>query len=131
VIAQIDRLLDDHTEGEIATILNQQDLRSLDGKPFTGYIVKCLGKNHKLGSHQARLHAAGMLTLTEITEQLGVHHHTIKAWARAGLLTSRKANDRNEQLYDPPQPGDPRLVKHLGQRLADREPIQTSPGGAL
>jgi MerR HTH family regulatory protein len=69
-----------------------------------------------------------MLTLTEITEQLGVHHHTIKAWRRAGLLTSRQANDRNEQLYDPPQPRDPRLVKQLGQRLADRELIQTGPG---
>ncbi len=131
VIAQIDRLLDAHTEGEIAAILNAQDLRSHDGKPFTGYIVKRLGKNHRLASHQARLHAAGKLTLTEICEQLGVHHHTIKAWARAGLLTSRKANDRNEQLYDPPDPGDPRLVKHLGRRLADRELNQTGPGGAL
>jgi hypothetical protein len=60
-----------------------------------------------------------------------VHHHTIKAWRRAGLLTSRKANDRNEQLYDPPKPGDPKLVKRLGQRLTDRELIQTDPGGAL
>jgi hypothetical protein len=131
LIAQIDRLLDDHTEGETAAILNGQNLRSCDGSPFTGYIVKCLGKNHRLGSHHARLHAAGMLTLTEITERLGVHHHTIKAWRRAGMLTSRKANDRNEQLYDPPDPGDHRLVKHLGQRLADRELIQTNPGGAL
>ncbi len=131
LIAQIDQLLDDHTEGEIAELLNQQGLRSHDDKPFTGYIVKCLGKNHKLGSHQARLHATGMLTLTEITEQLGVHQHTIKAWRRAGLLTSRKANDRNEQLYDPPEPDDPRLIKRLGQRLADREHIQTGPGGAL
>jgi DNA invertase Pin-like site-specific DNA recombinase len=131
VIAEIDQLLDDHTEGEIATILNAQDLRSFDGSPFTGYIVRCLGNTHRLGSHQSRLHAAGKLTLTEITERLGVHHHTIKRWRRAGLLTSHKANDRNEQLYDPPDPGDPRLVKHLGQRLADREHIQTGPGGAL
>ena len=131
VIAQIDQLLDDHTEGETAAILNQQGVRSLDGRPFTGHLVKRLAKSHRLGSHQARLHAAGMLTLTEITEQLGVHHHTIKAWRRAGLLTSRKTNDRNEQLYDPPEPGDPRLVKRLGQRLADRELIQTDPGGAL
>jgi DNA invertase Pin-like site-specific DNA recombinase len=131
LIAQIDQLLDDHTEGEIAAILNAQDLRSLDGKPFTGYIIKCLGKSHRLGSHQARLRATGMLTLSEITKQLGVHHHTIKAWRRAGLLTSRKANDRNEQLYDPPDPGDPRLVKRLGRRLADRALTQTGPGGAL
>jgi DNA invertase Pin-like site-specific DNA recombinase len=131
VIAQIDQLLDEHTEGEIAEILNQQGVRSLDDKPFTGHLVKRLSKSHRLGSHQARLHAAGKLTLTEITEQLGVHHHTIKAWRHAGLLTSRKANDRNEQLYDPPDPDDPRLVKHHGRRLAGREPVQTHPGGAL
>jgi len=131
LIAQIDQLLDDHTEGEIATILNEQNLRSFDGKPFTGYIVKCLGKNHRLPSRHARLRAAGMLTLSEITEQLGVHHHTIKRWHATGLLTAHKANDRNEQLYDPPEPGDPRLVRHLGRHLADRELIQTGPGGAL
>jgi DNA invertase Pin-like site-specific DNA recombinase len=131
IIAQINQLLDDHTEGETAAILNQQGVRSLDGKPFTGHLVKRLAKSHRLGSHQARLHAAGMLTLTEITEQLSVHHHTIKAWRRAGLLTSRKANDRNEQLYDPPQPGDPRLTKRPGSRISDRELIQTDPGGAL
>ncbi len=131
LIAQIDRLLDDHTDGETAAILNQQQLRSFDGKPFTGYIVKCLGKTHRLASHRDRLSAAGMLTLTQITEQLGVHHHTIKRWHACGLLTGHKANDRNEQLYDPPDPDDPRLVKHLGQRLADRELVQTISGGAL
>ncbi|MGH2890044.1 MAG: recombinase family protein [Solirubrobacteraceae bacterium] len=130
VIAEIDRLLDDHTDGETATILNQQDLRSFDGKPFTGHIIKCLGRNHHLASHRDRLHASGMLTLGEITERLGVHHHTIKAWRRAGLLTSRKANDRNEYLYQPPEPDDPRLVKRPGRRLTNRELVQTHPGGA-
>ncbi len=131
VIAQIDRLLDEHTEGETAKILNHRELRSHDGKQFTGHLVKRLSNSHRLKSHQARLHATGKLTLSEITEQLGVHHHTIKAWARAGLLSSHKANDRNEQLYDPPDPDDPRLVKHLGQRLTNREHIKTTPGGAL
>ncbi len=131
LITKINQLLDDHTEGETADILNQQHQLSFDGKPFTGYIVKCLTKHHRLDSHQQRLHAGGKLTLTEITQQLGVHHHTIKAWRRAGLLTSHKANDRNEQLYDPPEPGDPRLVKCLGHRLQNREPVQSIPGGAL
>jgi DNA invertase Pin-like site-specific DNA recombinase len=131
VITQIDQLLDKHTEGEIANILNAHNVRSHDGQAFTGHLIKRLCNSHRLGSHQARLHATGMLTLTEITEQLGVHHHTIKAWRHAGLLTSRKANDRNEQLYDPPDPSDPRLQKRPGSRIADRELNQTTPGGAL
>ena len=90
-----------------------------------------LRRAHKLRSHHDRLHAPGLLTLDEIARATRRAPHTIKAWRRAGLLTSRKANDRNEQLYDPPDPGDPRLVKHLGQRLVDRELIQTGPGGAL
>ena len=36
-----------------------------------------------------------------------MHVSTIKAWHRAGLLTSHKANDRNERLFDPPDPNDP------------------------
>ena len=31
----------------------------------------------------------------------------------------------------PPTPGDPRLVKQLGRRLSDREPIESTPGGAV
>ena len=38
-----------------------------------------------------------------------MHPSTIKAWHRAGLLTSHKANDKNERLFDPPDPDDPRL----------------------
>ena len=44
-------------------------------------IVKCLGNRHRLPSHADRLRARGLLTLNEIADQLGVHHHTIKALA--------------------------------------------------
>jgi hypothetical protein len=39
-----------------------------------------------------------------------VHPFTIKAWHRAGLLISRKANDNNQRLFETPTLGDPRLV---------------------
>jgi hypothetical protein len=39
LINTIDQLLDDHTETQIARILNQQDHRSFDGKQFTATIV--------------------------------------------------------------------------------------------
>lgn len=37
-------------------------------------------------------------------KHLGVHPTTIKHWHAAGLLTSHKANDNKERLYDPPPP---------------------------
>ena len=90
-----------------------------------------LRRAHQLPSHADRLRARGLLTIAQVADRLGVHPSTIKAWHAAGLLTAHKANDKNERLYEPPAPGDPRLVKRLGWRLANREPTQPCPGGAL
>lgn len=127
----LDRLLDQHTDAETAAKLNADGHRSGMGKPFTNRIVLELRRAHRLPSHADRLRARGLLTLTETAKLLGVHPSTIKAWHRAGLLQSEKANDKNERLYHPPQPGDPRLVKQLGRRLSDREPVESTQGGAV
>jgi hypothetical protein len=60
-----------------------------------------------------------------------VHLSTIKAWHHAGLLISHKANDKNERLYQPPTPGDPRLVKRMGRRLDQRQLTEPCLGGAV
>ena len=130
-IALIDRLLNDHTDAETADQLNAAGRRSGMDKPFTARIALGLRRRCDLPSHAERLRARDLLTLDEIAAQLDVHTSTIKAWHRAGLLESHKANDKNERLFEPPTPGDPRLVKRLGWRLNKREPIQPSPGGAL
>jgi len=129
--ALVDRLLDEHTDAEVAAKLNQNNHRSGTGKPFTAQIVLHLRRAHGLPSHAERLRARGLLTIGEIAERLGVHTSTIKAWHRAGLLISHKANDKNERLFDPPTAGDPRLVKQQGRRLANRKPPEPCPGGAL
>jgi DNA invertase Pin-like site-specific DNA recombinase len=130
-LALIDHLLNEHTDAEVADRLNHAGHRSGTGQPFHARIVLELRRDHQLPSHRERLRAAGMLTLTEIADQLSVHATTIKAWHAAGLLTAHKANDKNERLYQPPTPGDPRLVSRRGHRLADREPTPSTPGGAL
>jgi DNA invertase Pin-like site-specific DNA recombinase len=130
-LTQLDRLLDDHTDAETAMALNQASHRSGEGKPFTASIVLHLRRSHQLPSHADRLRARGMLTPTEIAQHLGVHLSTIKAWHRAGLLVSHKANDKNERLYQPPAPGDPRLVKRMGRRLDRRQLTEPCPGGAV
>jgi DNA invertase Pin-like site-specific DNA recombinase len=130
-LALLDRLLDQHTDAETAANLNAAGHRSGERKPFTPRIVLGLRRDRNLPSHADRLRTRGLLTLPEIADRLGVHATTIKAWHRAGLLTSEKANDKNERLYHPPTPGDPRLVKQLGRRLTDREPIESTPGGAV
>jgi DNA invertase Pin-like site-specific DNA recombinase len=129
--ALLDQLLDDHTDAETAQALNAAGHRSGEHKAFTRLIVLHLRRAHQLPSHADRLRARGLLTIDEIADRLGVHPSTIKAWRRAGLLISHKANDKNERLFEPPTPGDPRLVKRMGSRLANRVLIESTPGGAV
>ncbi|CAN5857890.1 hypothetical protein BH23ACT5_BH23ACT5_00860 [soil metagenome] len=98
-LALLDRLLDDHTDGEVAEALNQAGHRSGRNKAFTPSIVLHLRRAHQLPSHAERLQARGLLTLTETAHRLGVSASTVKAWHRAGLLVSHKANGKNERLY--------------------------------
>jgi hypothetical protein len=131
IIAALDRLLNDHTDAETAAALNTAGHRSGKGKPFTSRIVLELRRSHHLPSHADRLRARGLLTLPEIADRLGVHISTIKAWRRAGLLTAHQANDKNIPLFDPPDPGDPRLAKRQGSKLTKRVHTATTPGGAV
>jgi hypothetical protein len=118
----LDRLLDDHTDAETAEQLNTAGRRTGTGKPFTAHIVLHIRRAHGLPTHHDRLRARGLLTIDQTARQLGVHVSTIKAWHRAGLLTSHKANDKNERLFDPPDPNDTRLQGRQGWRLRDRQP---------
>ena len=106
-LAALDRLLDEHTDADTADALNAAGHRSGEGKPFTGRIVLDLRRAHHLPSHAQRLRARGLLDKPEIAELLSVHPSTIKAWHRAGLLTSHQANDKNIGCSSHPHPATP------------------------
>jgi DNA-binding transcriptional regulator YiaG len=130
-LTALDRLLDEHTDTETATALNAAGHHSGKGKPFTNRIVLDLRRAHHMPSHLERLRARGLLTIDELAARLGVHKTTIKNWHRAGLLVSHKANDKNIRLFEPPAPGDPRLVARQGSPIRNRVPTQHAPGGAV
>ena len=130
-LALLDRLLDDHTDAEVAAALNAAGHLTGHRQPFTSRVVLHLRRNHELPSRHDRLRSAGKLTIGEIAKVLEVHPSTIKAWHRAGFLSSHKADDRNIRLFDRPSPGDPRLVKRQGSNLARRVSTQPAPGGAV
>ena len=128
--AEIDRLLDHHTDAQVAAKLNQLGRRSGMKQPFTRRIVADIRHDNNLPSHHQRLRARGLLTHHEIAELLGVHPNTIHAWRRAGLLRAHRTTDKPDYLYEPPQPDD-RIKKQQGRRLADRKLASSTPGGAL
>ena len=118
VVTQIDRLLDEHTEGEIAAILNARGVTSGEGKAFHRLIVKHLRRDYNLKSRRQRLRENGMLTLKEIACMLRVATATVKQWRNHGLLRVKHHNDKGECLYE--HPGETPAVKQQGRKLSER-----------
>ena len=121
VLAEIDRLLNTHTDGQIASILNQRALRSGKGGLFYGRTVSRIRRGHALKSRRERLREKGMLTLKEMSSQLGVSPSTVTIWAKHGLLKAYPYNDKNECLYELPEDHTP--VKMQGRKLSERKSI--------
>jgi DNA invertase Pin-like site-specific DNA recombinase len=119
-VAELDRLLDTHTDAQTADALNAAGHRSGENKLFTAGIVVHVRRKYHLPSHADRLRAQGLLTTTELAQRLGVHPSTVKSWTKAGILNSHKANDKNERLYEPAIAGDPRLTVRQGSPLRKR-----------
>src|SRR6516165_2786027 len=63
IVPEINRLLDDHTEGEIADLLNSKGVISGEGKRFNRTMVARIRSNYNLEARYSRLRARGMLTL--------------------------------------------------------------------
>ncbi len=118
VVAEIDTLLDDYTEAEIASILNDRGHLSGEGKRFHAGIVRRLRRDYDIKKRYDRLREGGMLTLEEMADLLGVATHTVKTWRNHGLLRAHAYNDKNECLYE--HPGDDPPVKMQGRKLSKR-----------
>lgn len=118
IIAEIDTLLEDYTEAQIACRLNERGHLSGEGKPFHALMVQRLRRDYGLKKRYDRLRDAGLLTLQEIASLLKVSTSTIKRWRRHGLLRVHTYNDKGECLYE--HPGDDPPVKAQGRKLVQR-----------
>lgn len=118
VIEEVDRLLDQHTDSEIAAILNERGLRSGRGNAFNHMIVARIRSNYGLADRYSRLRTAGMLTSQEIASILGVCDGTVKKWHWRGLLPAKAYNDKGECLFEPPDENAPVRGKPKVKRQA-------------
>jgi hypothetical protein len=122
-VAEIDRLLDHYTEGQIAGILNERALRSGEGKPFSSRLVARIRRSYGLKLRYDRLRESGTYTVEELTAILGVCTQTIKKWGQHGLLRRHAYTDKNQYLYE--HPGDDPPVKRQGSKLSHRSRFPT------
>jgi len=114
VLAQIDALLEHHTEAETVAILNQRGLRTGAGKPFTMTSLHWVQYARGAKSHKQHLQAAGLLTTKEIASKLGKSEGVVRTWRRKGILQACRCGDHHEWLYYPPD-GEMNMGKTAGK----------------
>ena len=114
VVAEIDRLLEDHGDREIAEWLNRQGFRTWQDRPFTLKKVAWTRGAYHLESHYGRLRANGCLTAREMSRRLGVTMTTVHEWGRQGLLRQHPYRQDRRSLFEPLEHG--AIVKGRGGR---------------
>lgn len=121
VIAEIDRLVDDHNLGEIATILNARGYKTGGGVQFDAATVSRIRIAHGLRDRYQRLRDRGLLTLSEIAEKLKVSVGTIRRWQHLGLLRAHAYDAQNGCLYEDPGPSGPTKGRPYDKRPIYKE----------
>lgn len=121
-ITVISELLADHTYDEAVVLLNTRGLTGGWGKPFTVASLTQLCRARAIPDLRQRLRAAGMLTLDETADALGVRPPTIKRWQRRGLITGRRVDGRQAHLYYPGQ------TRPRDRRFRQAVELHTGPG---
>jgi DNA invertase Pin-like site-specific DNA recombinase len=128
VVELIDKLLGQHTDGEIAAILNEQALCSGSGLKFTRRRVASIRRYYGIEDRYTRLKNLGLLSSKELSSTLGVTTTTIKRWEYRGLLQGYRFNDKNESLYERP---DQKQLDMLVAITKNRCPLSEEKRGAV
>jgi hypothetical protein len=126
VVEEIQKLLSQHTDQEIAAALNERGFVSGTGTSFTPCIVGKIRRKYGLKSLYSRLREKGMLTGQEVANLLGISTRYVKVWRAHGLLSARAYNDKGECLYDDPGLDPPRKMLGLQGKLCNRRRFNTS-----
>jgi DNA invertase Pin-like site-specific DNA recombinase len=118
LVQMIDGLLNEYTDEQIATILNERGLHPGKGGSFRGPTIGNIRRSYGLKNRYERLRQAGMLTVDEMAKVLGIQDCTVKKWHKAGLLHGYVTDDKGVCLFEPPGRDAP--TKIPGRKLAKR-----------
>ncbi len=103
VLAEIDVLLDEHCEDEVAQCLNERGLRTATGLRFNATTVGDLRRKYRLRSRDRRLREAGLKPLTKIAADLHVGVEKLQDWQAKGLLQLKSRRVVGQRyLYEVP-----------------------------
>jgi DNA invertase Pin-like site-specific DNA recombinase len=110
---QIAALARDHTDDQIAAILNERGVRTGTGRPFTGERVDFLRRSRGIPGYYEHLRRAGLVTGEEIMTRTGISEGALRRLRRAGLVRAIRC-DRKHWLYE--NPSEELLSQYTKQR---------------
>ncbi len=96
---QIDALLEEYTDAQVARILNEQEMRTGAGETFDTASVKWVRYSAKIKSLKERLLDAGWLTVKQVSTRLGLSRTSICKLRLKGKIKGRICNDHGQWLY--------------------------------
>ena len=103
VLVEIDALLDEHCDEEVAQCLNERGLRTATGQCFHANLVAGLRRKYRLRSRDQRLREAGLKTMTKIAADLHVGIQKLHDWCANGLLQLKPHRVAGQRyLYEVP-----------------------------
>jgi hypothetical protein len=122
---QIDTLLGEYTDAQVAHILNGHGAHTGAGLTFDADSIRWVRRSAKLKSLRERLIETGMLTGKQVCAKLGVSRTSLGRLRAQGHIEARICNDKGEWLYRLPE-----AAPSTGTRL--NEPLVTpAAGGAV
>jgi len=86
IVARMNVLLDDHTESDVAAILNQEGWRSGEGHLFNVRRLWHVQRAYKLKSHCDRLRRKGWKTVDELAAIFKCRPPCVKYWRKLGFI---------------------------------------------
>lgn len=89
-IHQIRELAKTLHDSKIADTLNQLDIKSSSGKPFTSSMVKWIRYKHDIPA--CPTHRQGELTVKQVAQRYDVSTHIVYYWLETGLLQAQKSH---------------------------------------
>jgi DNA invertase Pin-like site-specific DNA recombinase len=102
LVAEVDQLLNEHSDYKIAEILNQHGRRTWQDQPFNLKKIAWIRSAFHLDSHYARLRKQGLLTKKEMGAALGIAPTTVSDWADQGHIGRRTYDALKRRcLYEP------------------------------
>lgn len=122
VVAEVDRLLEHHTDAGVAVALNQAGVESGTGKPFNAGIILHVRTTYGLASRAQRLRQRGLVGLAEAASAMGVSTTTVKNWHHEGRIVGERSNDKGECFYQVPERPP---YKQLGRPPKPPAPVAT------